>query len=639
MLKSLHRFFLSLSFRTHLILIVLLLSVPSVALIRYSGLEQRRDALNAGITETKMLVHGILREQYNMTGDAEQLVTTLAQLSDVKNRKVAATDAILSDILNLNQKFNNIVICDRSGEVWASALPFGKRVSYRNNRAFQKALTTRTFSSGEYEVGRISGKPGLAFAYPSIDERGEVAGVILVNVAFDYLNGLLAEGGLPQGSSFTLTDHRGIVIYKNLNSGAALGKVLDPSLFRRMQESADPVSYLDLGLAQKVIASCGKLRLRGESGPYLYVEAGIPTQGTLVKAWRAEWLKVALMSPILLVAVLLASLLGKFCFVNRINRLKNAAQRLAAGELGTRVSDLVGGGELGALGQAFDHMAQQLALRDRELSELNLSLTRRVDEETGRRLEQERLLARHARLAAIGEMIGAIAHQWRQPLATLGATIQSLRMAWERRVLDGSFLERAEADARKQLLYMSDTIEDFRNFFSPEKVAETFDVKEKVHEVSLLVAAQFANSQVTLEILDRAPDGPLLIRGFQNEFKQSVLNLVSNAFDAVLARIQQQAESGEPGRVAISLGQEPGWVLVEVTDNGCGIPAEIADKIYEPYFTSKPEGKGTGIGLYMSKLIVEESLGGTLRFASVPGNTVFGIALPQYQPGKEQDHG
>jgi PAS domain S-box-containing protein len=776
MIASLHKFFFSLSFRTHLVLIVLLLSLPAIALISYSGYQQRRDSLNDGITDAKMLVHSILTEQYNMTGDAEQLVTTLAQLSDVKEHRVAATNAILYGIIKLSHQYSNIVICDRSGGIWASALPYTGKLSLIDNRSFQDALKTGGFSSGEYGVGRISGRPNLAFGYPIKNAGGKIDGVILASIDFGFLNDLLVESGLPKGSTFTITDHQGVIVYRNLNAGEVIGTKLKEDIFRQMVQGPGEVSFLDIGRTQdEMITSYGKLRLRGEKSPYLYVQAGIPMHETMVKARRAQWINIAVLSPVLLVAILLAALLSKFCFVNRIQRLQHAAQRLAQGELTIRVSESVtdggiGGGELGELGRSFDEMARKLTAREfalvrseaeledlynnapcgyhsldangvfvrvndtelnwlgftreavigrmrfadlvseqglqrfeqsfvllkergwvndleydlirrdgtimpvllnattvcapdgsfimsrstiyditerkqveRELSELNRSLSFRVEEETGRRLQHERLLARHARLAAIGEMIGAIAHQWRQPLATLGATIQSLRMAWERGALSASFLEKAEADAQKQLYYMSDTIEDFRNFFSPEKVVENFDIRERLQEVSLLVSAQFANSGVQLEILDEAPGLPLRIKGYQNEFKQSVLNLVSNAFDAIVVKKTQQnlegRDDGEPGRVVISMFQSSKGVTIEVRDNGCGIAREIADKVYEPYYTSKPQGKGTGIGLYMSKLIIEESMGGTLAFSSLENGTVFTVVLPPSEIGKEETDG
>jgi C4-dicarboxylate-specific signal transduction histidine kinase len=640
-MKPILRPFLSLSLRTHLILLTLLLALPALALIIYSGFEQRRIALDDGILENKMLVSSILSEQYSLTGDAEELVNLLALLPIVRQRDVAAVDALLARTLETNHKYTNIVISDGRGEVWASGLPAAGRVSTRGDALFQKALRTRRFCSGEYAVGKISGRPNLGFAFPVLGSRGEISDVISVSINFDYLNLLLMASGLPRGSQFTMVDRNGVIIYRNLDPDQAAGTSLNPGVFRRMANAPDRVTFLDFGATEsKLINSFGALRLKGEQSPYLYVLAGIPTEEPLSRARRAQLVQVALLSPFLLAALTLAVLIGKFCFVNPIGRLQAASERVARGELGIRVSDTTGGWELRALARSFDDMAQRLALRESQLNTLNQSLELKVEQETSRRLEQERLLARHARLAAIGEMISAIAHQWRQPLATLGATIQSIRMAWERQLLDGPFLERAEADAQKQLYYMSETIEDFRNFFSPEKVAECFEVREKIGEVALLVSAQFASAGVRLEVVDPPAAKGLAISGYQNEFKQSVLNLVSNAFDAVVARHGAGTPpDGSAGVVVLSLAREGDSVVIEVRDNGGGIPAEYADRVYEPYFTSKPEGKGTGIGLYMSKLIVEESMGGRLGFTSSPEGTVFRIQLAQSGTGEGVAHG
>jgi PAS domain S-box-containing protein len=273
----------------------------------------------------------------------------------------------------------------------------------------------------------------------------------------------------------------------------------------------------------------------------------------------------------------------------------------------------------------------RLRITEAQLNRLNLTLIQQVDQETERRLAHERLLARNNRLAAMGEMIAAIAHQWRQPLATIGATIQSIRMAWERNRLDNVFIERAEADAQKQLYYMSDTIEEFRNFFRPDKQIEIFIVNEKLHEVALLVEAQFASSGICLRVDNFSPED-LTVKGYPNEFKQAVLNIVSNARDAIIER--RLGASPRAGAlpdvndaITLSVSNDGEKVLVEVRDNGCGIPPEIAGRIFEPYFTTKPGGKGTGIGLYMSRLIIEESMQGHLGFTSGPEGTRFTIEL------------
>lgn len=630
---------LSLSLRTHLLLLALLLSLPALALILHSGVVQRQEAIRKGNRDARRLVTLIANEQYNQVGNAEQLLVVLAQLPDIRNRKVADVNSLLGEILRKNPQFGNIVVTDREGMVWASGLPMGQPFSLRERLMFRATRQSGAFSSGEYVVGRLSVKHTIGFGYPIENEQGEWQGVISANLDFERLvRRLLTTTELPKKSQLTIVDRNGTIVFSSQEPERFVGTPLKPALLRRM--AGDPAKDRDTFFDEtdqddRRIISYRVLRLPHETDPYLYVCASVPLDGVMRKARQAELVNMGLLATVLLAAFVLTLVIGNVCFVQRVKRLQEASARLAEGELQVRVADLVGGGELGELGRAFDEMARKLAAREQELSDLNRDLLKRVAEETERRVSHERLLARHIRLAAMGEMIGAIAHQWRQPLATLGATIQSLRMAWEHRCLDERFLEKAEADAQKQLYYMSDTIEDFRNFFSPEKVVERFDVTEKVGEVLQLVAAQFANSNVTLEIVAQAGHGRLTIRGYQNEFKQALLNLVSNAFDAVVERMRsaagQERHGTTPlcGRVTIALSAAEDWVVVEVDDNGCGIPSEYADKVFDPYFTSKSEGKGTGIGLYMSRLIIEESMGGRLCFTSSPEGTQFRIELPR----------
>ena len=767
MKNRLLQLYYSLSLRTHLLLLASLLALPAVALIIHSGMTQRQDAIRRGFWEARRLVNSIATEQYNLTGDAEQLLTALAQIPDIKERNADSANALLVDILKKSPHFGNIVVTDPSGSVWASGLPMTKTFSLKERRTFQNAVKRRQFSSGEYVVGTISARPTIGFGYPLITAKGEIRGVIAGNINFDVYNTLLNQADLPKGSAFSLIDHNGVIIYRNLNPERFVGNKLNPDLFQRMKTGPASDAFIDLEVTgDKRIVSYRTLSLSGEQTPYLYIRASIPLEGVLGKARRAELYNIAILSPFLLVAVLMAIPIGNSCFIRRIHKLQEASHRLAEGDLQVRASDSVVGGELGELALSLDNMARQLAEREQalrknqrelddlynnapcgyhsldkdglfvrmndtelnwlgysrnevigklkfsdlltpasrktfeksfpilkkrgwsrdlefelvrkdgtiipalinattindqdgsflysrstaydvterkkaeqELLELNQSLAKRVEEEIERRLKHERLLARQTRLAAIGEMIGAIAHQWRQPLTTLGAIIQGIRMAWEDKCIDNTFLENAEADAQTQLYYMSDTIEGFRNFFSPEKVIERFDIRKKIHEVALLVAPQFADSGVSLDIVDNSGEGELDIKGYQNEFKQSILNLVSNSLDSIVEKRLRGTRSDDNGLVVLSLASEGDLVAIEVRDDGCGIPDEYGDKVFEPYFTSKSAAKGTGIGLYMSKLIVEESMGGRLSYTSSPEGTVFRIELARDVPGDEGANG
>jgi signal transduction histidine kinase len=270
---------------------------------------------------------------------------------------------------------------------------------------------------------------------------------------------------------------------------------------------------------------------------------------------------------------------------------------------------------------------RKLTESDKQLRELNSSLQVRVEEETKRRLAQERMLANHSRLAAMGEMIGAIAHQWRQPLATLGMIVQRTHAVGTMQGLTPEYLDEFKANAMRQVRYMSDTIEEFRGFYRLEKQKEPFSPYNCIADALRLFEPQFTSSGIRVEITCQA-GADRLVSGFPNEFKQVVLNLLGNARDAILDSRNAEG-TPESGRIGVEIAiREPSLMHIDVSDNGCGIPAEIAPRIFDPYFTTKEESGGTGIGLYMSRMIVEDSLDGHLSLLENRNGALFRIELP-----------
>ncbi len=249
----------------------------------------------------------------------------------------------------------------------------------------------------------------------------------------------------------------------------------------------------------------------------------------------------------------------------------------------------------------------ELTAAKHQLEELNLTLEQRVLEEIASRHEKEQLLFQQSRMAAMGEMIGAIAHQWRQPLNVIGLIIQNLQMAYEYGELDKMRLKNAVATAMWQVNFMSKTIDDFRNFFKPSREKELFDVKKIVDETISLMKAQLQNSFIDIEIITKKEG--LVMKGYPNEFKHVLLNLINNAKDAILVR---KAHEDCQTKITILLSEKADKVIIKVRDTGGGVPGHIMDKIFDPYFTTKDEGTGTGIGLYISKTMVERNMGGRL---------------------------
>lgn len=239
----------------------------------------------------------------------------------------------------------------------------------------------------------------------------------------------------------------------------------------------------------------------------------------------------------------------------------------------------------------------------------------------------ERKQASNSCLVAMGEMICAIAHQWRQPLATLGMIIQRTHAVGGMQELTAEYLDEFKSNAMRQIKYMSDTIEEFRGFYRPEKQKVPFSPLSCINDAAKLFEPQFVSSSIGVDVDCRGCEEQL-VEGFPNEFKQVVLNLLGNARDAIL---KSRNDNGEPqqGRISVLITvREDNVINIDISDNGCGIAPDIAPRILDPYFTTKQDSGGSGLGLYMSRMIVEKSLGGVLRLIQGQDGATFRIELP-----------
>lgn len=262
-----------------------------------------------------------------------------------------------------------------------------------------------------------------------------------------------------------------------------------------------------------------------------------------------------------------------------------------------------------------------------ELLRLNESLEEKVRHEIERRRENEQLLLQQSRLAAMGEMIGAIAHQWRQPLSILSIILQDVEDAREHGELDSDYLSTSVEAANQQILFMSDTIDDFRSFFKPSRERISFELSEIVQDTIAMVQPQMKSHSIKVDFQSSVEQ--VIVCGYPNEFKQVILNFLSNSRDAI-AEKRKSAEGLQyfNGEIRLFLSQEGDSIRLSIEDTGGGIPEEYIAKIFDPYFTTKDEGKGTGIGLYMCKAIIEKNMNWSLSVKNIPGGACFEILIP-----------
>ncbi|QWV91702.1 PAS domain S-box protein [Geomonas oryzisoli] len=270
--------------------------------------------------------------------------------------------------------------------------------------------------------------------------------------------------------------------------------------------------------------------------------------------------------------------------------------------------------------QARNTLELRVQERTEELRQALQSL-RAETEERLRAVEElrlkEQMLMQQNRLAAMGEMLANISHQWRQPLNMLGLILQNLTRSYDRGTFSSEMLQKSADRGTELIEHMSKTIEDFSAYLNPDKTKVSFDVGEVIAKALSMMGETLQG--MTVEV-DTPPQAVHAI-GYRNEYAQVVINILVNARDALRER-----NVADP-RVTIRISREGERSVVAISDNAGGIAHDILDKIFEPYFTTKAPGEGTGIGLFMSKAIIEKSMGGKLSASNTDTGAEFKIEV------------
>lgn len=260
---------------------------------------------------------------------------------------------------------------------------------------------------------------------------------------------------------------------------------------------------------------------------------------------------------------------------------------------------------------------QRLKLKIKELDTFNKTLHNKVKQEVKKQRENENLLIQQSRLAALGEMIGNIAHQWRQPISAVSAVMMNIKWTAISHGVEKDFLNDRIEEANEQLNFMSQTIDDFTNFFKPNKEKEYFDVYKEVNRAHKLLEVVLQHNNIDIEI---NTEEKVTAFGYPNEFSQVIFNIISNAKDILIQREIKQA------KILINISKEQETIYCKINDNAGGIEEQYLHKIFEPYFTTKAFNS-TGIGLYISKEIIHKHMNGTLTAQNTSIGAQFTIVI------------
>lgn len=400
------------SLRTRLVLLVLLGVLPALGLTWYTAAEQRQRAAADVQRDALRVARLASAGQERLIEGAHQLLVMMARLPEIRGNDSAAATAMLADLQKQYPVYLNFGVIGKDGRPFASALPLPPGINLADRGYFQRAIATKGFAMGDYQIGRISGKASVNFGYPVTDDRGEIRRVVFAALDLSWLEKLAAEAELPPGGNLTVIDGAGSILVHWPDPEALRGKSVTEhpvwqSILRQQQGTAQAPDRFGI---PRLFAFT---QLRGAEGAgFVTVNIGVPTEVAFAEVNRVLKRNLTLLGIAGALALAAAWFGSDWVILRRIRALVGATARLEAGDLGARTNIRYGHGELGRLAHSFDSMAMTLeqrgAERDRaeaSLKELNQELEQRVAERTAElRLKNEELeadlaLAREFQLA------------------------------------------------------------------------------------------------------------------------------------------------------------------------------------------------------------------------------------------------
>ncbi len=261
-------------------------------------------------------------------------------------------------------------------------------------------------------------------------------------------------------------------------------------------------------------------------------------------------------------------------------------------------------------------LEQRVQKQTAQLMELNQNLEQKVQEEIAKNKEKQKMLFWQSRMASLGQMLANIAHQWRQPLTELSLTMFNIKKSAKNS--DINKIDKYYKDSLNIIENMSKTIDDFSNFFNPNKPKEKFKLDLAVDEALLITKKLLQKENIHIH----KDFEEIEVFGVLNELSQIIINLIQNSAEAF------NSKNIKNRKINIQMQRGINFAIIRFEDNAGGADEKILDKIFEPYFTTKYQSNGTGLGLFMSKMIIEKSLNGTINVENAKSGLLFKIKIP-----------
>ena len=603
------------SLRTRLLLLVLLAAIPALGLTLYTNLEERQ-LRKALVQEHAMRLSRLVSADYErLIEDARQLLVSLARFPAVRDRNRAACDALFADLVTKYSSYANLGVIDTDGNVICTAVPITDEVYLGDRVYFRRALETRDFAIGEYQVGRITRKATVNFGYPVVGDAGDARAVVFAALDLAWLNQLARQAELPPGTMLTVIDRNGTILSRYPDDGEWVGQLMPEPLVLKAILTQQGNGTTDAPGTDGIPRLFSFAPFGGAAqSTDAYVSVGIPATVAFAGVNRILVRNLGALVLVAGLALAAAWVGGNLFIVRQIRTLVEATKRVAAGELGVRAGIPQGRGELSQLAGAFDQMAESL---DR-------AQERRLLEEELRRknyqLEQQNLAIQEANRLKT-EFVSMASHELRTPLTSIQGYAELLLEDEQIAEAHRESLTIVKKNSERLLGLINDLLDLSRVEAGRLDLHRTnLDLARLIPEVagSLRPLIEMKRQRLRLDLGDALP----AVWADADRVTQILTNLISNAHKYTLAE----------GSITVGARRDDGFVRVDVSDTGIGLSPEDQAQLFTKFFRannrSLQAGSGTGLGLVISRLLVELH-GGRITVSSAPGQgSTFSFSLP-----------
>jgi signal transduction histidine kinase len=600
------------------VLLALLAVVPALALAAYMNVEERHRSAARVQGDSLRLARLVSADQERLIEGARQLLMTLARLPVVRGGDAGACHALFTDLVRQYPSYVNFVVIAPDGDVWCSGIPMNAPVDAADRAYFRRAIQTRDFAVGEYQIGRISHRAVLVFGYPVLDDAGGIRAVVSAALDLAWLSEFASRAQLPPGSMLTVIDRNGTILARYPDPGQWIGKRMPESDIVKAVLAGQGAGTAEGPGADGVPRLFAFAPLGGTpQGVDAFVSIGIPATVAYAEADRTLMRNLLGLWGVAVLAFGAAWLGGHLLIVRRVQALVKTTNRLSAGDLGARTGLASGRGELCQLARAVDQMAESL-----ELAQQGRLLEEELRRKNYELEQQNRSIQETARLKT--EFVSIVSHELRTPLTSILGYVELL-LEGRTGTLGGELREcltivRGSVD---RLLGLIDDLLDVSRIEAGkiELHRARLDLNGLIRGVAEAVRPLIDGKaqQLALDLAELPP-----VWADDARVVQILTNLVANA----------NKYTPRGGRIAVAARRDDGFVRVNVSDSGIGLTSEEQAQLFTRYFRADPTTRmagGTGLGLTIARLLVELH-GGTLTVRSAPGQgSTFSFSLPVTQ--------